>query len=129
MQAMTSRKISKWPVPENRICVHVVPTEDGWRVRREGADRATGVYRTQAEATEAAQSVLRRSGGEVRVQGRDGRIRESMTLGRESMARIAAVEGIHLSAESKRTLADLDRAGASGDERRRSIARQFGKKA
>ncbi len=62
---------------QGRTRVHVVPTEDGWQVRREGADRATGVYRTQAEATEAAQSVLRRSGGEVRVQGRDGRIRET----------------------------------------------------
>jgi hypothetical protein len=125
---MTSRTISRSPVAKARICVHVVPTDGGWQVSREGADRAAGVYRTQTEATEAAQFVLRRSGGEVRVQGRDGRIRESMTLGRESMARIAAVEGIHLSAESKRTLADLDRVGASGEERRRSIARQFGKK-
>ncbi len=71
---------------------------------------------------------LRRSGGELTVQGRDGRIRESMTLGRDPMAKIAAVEGIYLSPELKRTLEDLDRAGASGDERRRSIARQFGKK-
>ena len=125
---MTSRNISKSLVAKGRVRVHVVPTEDGWQVRREGADRAAGVYRTQTEPTEAAQSVLRRSGGEVRVQGRNGRFRESMTLGRESMARIAAVEGIHLSSESKRTLEDLDRAGASGKERRRSIARQFGKK-
>jgi hypothetical protein len=128
MQSMTSRDISKSLVTKGRTRVHVMPVADGWQVRRVGADRATGIYRTQAEATEAAQSVLRRSGGEVRVQGRDGRIRKSMTLGRESMARIAAVEGIHLSAESKRTFADLDRAGASGEERRRSIARQFGKK-
>jgi hypothetical protein len=125
---MASRNIPKSPLAKAWMRVHVVPTDGGWQVRRDGADRATGVYRTQTEATEAAQSVLRRSGGEVRVQGRDGRIRESMTLGRESMARIAAVEGIYLSAEAKRTLAELDRAGASGDERRRSIARQFGKK-
>ncbi len=126
---MKSRNISTSPVAKGWTRVHVVPTEGGWQVRREGADHATGFYGTLAEATEAAQFVLRRSGGEARVQGRDGRIRESMTLGRESMARIAAVEGIHLSAEAKRILANLDRAGASGDERRRSIARQFGKKA
>jgi len=125
---MTSRNISKSLVAKGRARVHVVPTDGGWQVRREGADRATGVYRTRTEATEAAQSVLRRSGGEVRVQGRNGRFRESMTLGRESMARIAAVEGIHLSSESTRTLEKLDRVGASGEERRRSIARQFGKK-
>jgi hypothetical protein len=125
---MTSRNISKSPVAKGRTRIHVVPTDRGWQVRHEGADRAAGVYRTQTEATEAAQSAIRRSGGEVRVQGRDGRSRESMTLGRDSMAKIAAVEGIHLSSESKRTLANLDRAGASGEERRRSIARQFGKK-
>jgi hypothetical protein len=102
--------------------------DGGWQVRREGTGRAAGVYSTQTEATEAAKSTLRRSGGELRVQGRDGRIRESMTLGRDSMAKIAAVEGIYLSSESKRTLKDLDRAGASGEQRRRSIARQFGKK-
>jgi hypothetical protein len=130
MQTMKSRNIPTSPVAKGRPRVlHVVARKGGWQVSREGADRATGVYRTQAAATEAAQSVLRRSGGEVRVQGRDGRVRGSMTLGRESMARIAAVEGIHLSAEAKRTLADFDRAGASGEERRRSIARRFGKKA
>lgn len=126
---MTTRNISKSPVTKGRTRVHVVPTEGGWQVRHEGADRAVGVYSTQAEATEAAKSAIRRSGGELRVQSRDGRIRESMTLGRDSMAKIAAVEGIHLSSASKRTLEDLDRAGASGEERRRSIARQFGKKA
>ena len=125
---MTSRNISKSPVAKGRTRIHVVLTEGGWQVRHEGADRATGVYRTQTEATEAAQSAMRRSGGALTVQRRDGRIRESMTLGRDAMAKIAAVEGIHLSAESKRTLQALDRAGASGKERRRSIARQFGKK-
>jgi len=102
----------------------VVPRDGGWQVRREGADRATGIYGTQAEAP---QSAFRRSGGELRVQDRGGRIREGMTLGRESMAKIAAVEGIHLSSESKRMLEDLDRAGASGEERRRSIVRRLGK--
>ncbi len=113
---------------QSRTRVHVLPMDGGWQVRREGASRVAGVYATQTEATEAAKSALRRSGGELMVQGRDGRIRESMTLGRDSMAKIAAVEGIHLSSESKRTLKGLDRTGASSEERRRAIARQFGKK-
>jgi hypothetical protein len=125
---MTSRNISKPPMAKGRTRVHVLPMDGGWQVRREGASRAAGVYTTQTEATEAAKSALRRSGGELMVQGRDGRIRESMTLGRDSMAKIAAVEGIHLSSESKRTLKGLDRTGASSEERRRAIARQFGKK-
>jgi hypothetical protein len=109
--------------------VRVLPTLSGWQVRHESAGGASSVYHTQAEAAEAAQSVLRQSGGALTVHARDGRVRESMTLGRDSMARIAAVEGIHLSSDSKRMLEDLDRAGASGEERRRSIARRFGKKA
>jgi hypothetical protein len=115
-------------MPKDRNRVHVLPMDGGWQVRREGVDHPTRIYSTKAEATEAAKSTLRRSGGELVVQGRDGRIRGSMTLGRDSMASIAAVEGIHLSQESKRTLRDLDRRGASGEERRRAIARQFEKK-
>lgn len=125
---MPSRSVSKSPAAKGRVRVHVVPADGGWQVRHEGADRVAGVYSTQAEATEAVESALRRSGGELMVQGHDGRIRESMTLGRDAMAKIAAVEGIHLSSGSKRLLEDLDRAGASGEERRRSIARQFRKK-
>jgi|SRR5580698_9356208 hypothetical protein len=125
---MASRNNSKPPRAKSLTRVHVLPTEGGWQVRHEGAGRVASVYSTQTEATEAAKSTLRLSGGELMVQGRDGRIRESMTLGRDSMAKIAAVEGIHLSSESKRALRDLDRMGASGEERRRSIARQFGKK-
>ena len=126
---MTSRKISKSSMAKGQARVHVVPMDGGWQVRREGTGRAAGVYTTQSEATEAAKSALRRSGGELMVQGRNGRIRESMMLGRDSMAKIAAVEGIHLSPASKRTLRELDRTGASSEERRRAIARQFGKKA
>jgi hypothetical protein len=114
---------------EDQVRVLVVPKEGGWMVRGQGAGRSTGVYSTKAEATEAAKSAVRRSGGELMVQGRDGRFRESVTLGRDQMAKISAVEGIHLSSESKRALKDLDARGASGEERRRWIARQFGKKA
>jgi hypothetical protein len=126
---MSRRSIEKSSRADSRPArVHVLPKDGGWQVRREGADRVAGVYRTQAEATEAAKSTLRRSGGELMVQGRDGRIRGSLTLGRESMSRIAAVEGIHLSREGKRTLEQFDRTGASGEERRRAIASRFGKK-
>jgi hypothetical protein len=126
---MIIRNISRPPARKGQARVHVEPTNGGWQVKREGIGHSTGVYRTKAEAAEAAQSALRRSGGALAIQGRDGRVRESMTLGRDPMARIAAVEGIYMSADSKRMLEELDRAGASGEERRRSIARRFGKKA
>lgn len=94
-------------------------------MKRGDAARASSVHKTQAEATEAARAALRKSGGELRVQSRTGQILESRTLGRDSMARIAAVEGIRLSPEMKLTLAELDRRGVSGEERRRIVAEQF----
>ena len=108
--------------------LHVVPAGSGWVVRREGIERATSVHETQAQALEAARASLQRTGGEVRVQGRNGQVIESRTLGREPMAKIAAVEGISLSPRMRKTLADLDRRRASPEERRRVVAEQFGKK-
>lgn len=63
------------------------------------------------------------------ADNRPARVRGSLTLGRESMARIAAVEGIRLSRESEQVLEHFDRTGASDEERRRAIARRFGNKA
>ncbi len=123
------RRTSNAPMAKAPVRVHVVPGEGGWTVKGQGAGSSAGVYSTKAEATEAAKSALRRSGGELMVQGRDGRYQESMTLGRDQMARISAVEGIYLSSEATRALEELDARGASGQERRRWIARQFGKKA
>lgn len=111
--------------PTAPVRIDVVPTKGGWQVKRGDAVRASSVYKTQAEAKEAAQAVLRKSGGELRVQARTGQILESRTLGRDRMAKIAAVEGIRLSPEMKRTLAELDHRGASGEERRRVVAEQF----
>src|SRR4051812_48915165 len=108
--------------------VHVAPGKGGWQVRRDGSSPITTVHATQNEATEAAQSALRKSGGELKVHGRDGRIHETLTLGRDAMAQIAAVEGISLPSDLERLLGDLDRAGASSEDRRRAVALQFGKK-
>ncbi|HWA62658.1 MAG TPA: DUF2188 domain-containing protein [Caulobacteraceae bacterium] len=118
----------KRPTAKSARRLHVYPGEVGWRVRPGDSDRASGVYGTQEEAKAAAEAALRRTGGELRIQGKNGQIRDTMTLGREPMAKIAAVEGIHMSKAMQRTLDELDRKGVSGDERRRAIAAEFGKK-
>lgn len=125
---MPSSTPPKRPSAKSPNRLYVYPGDGGWRVRRGDSDRVSGVYRTQEEATKAATAALRRSGGELQVQSRNGQVRDSITLGRDPMAKIAAVEGIHLSKAMKQTLNDLDRKGASGEERRRAIASQFGKK-
>jgi hypothetical protein len=52
-----------------------------WAVRREGAARDTEVLKTQAAAVDRARELLRSSGGgELIIQGRDGRIRKRDTV-------------------------------------------------
>jgi hypothetical protein len=64
---------------------HVVQRPDGqWADEAEGAQRAAGLYSTQAEAQAAATERLkdRAGGGEVVIHGRDGKIRDSNTINR-----------------------------------------------
>lgn len=54
---------------------------EGWAVRGAGTDRASGVYSTQREAEARAKKIVGNlGGGEVRIQGRDGRWRDSDTV-------------------------------------------------
>lgn len=62
---------------------HVVPSGDKWSVRRAGASRASGVYDTQAEAVEKGRDLARNQGTELYVHGKDGRIRERNSYGRD----------------------------------------------
>ena len=60
---------------------YVVKHPDGWAVKKGNAERASGIYKTQAEAEASAkQTVDNLGGGEVRIQGRDGRWRDSDTV-------------------------------------------------
>ncbi len=61
---------------------HVVPNRDGgWDVKKPGASRASAHTTTQAEAERRAKEIVRNAGGgEVRIHGRDGRIRDSDTV-------------------------------------------------
>lgn len=60
---------------------HVVPTSEGWKVRKAGSKRASGTYSTQQEAITAATQIARNQHSEVYIHGRDGRIRERNSYG------------------------------------------------
>lgn len=54
---------------------------DGWAVKREGADRASSVHSTQAEAWSETRRLAKGTGGEAILQGEDGKIREKNSYG------------------------------------------------
>jgi hypothetical protein len=63
--------------------IHVVPHEDGWATRREGATRVGRHYGTQHDAQQAAIPAAKRDRVEVVTHGRDGKIRDSDSYGRD----------------------------------------------
>ena len=63
--------------------VHVLPSDKGWRVETEGSSRPRSTHRTQAEARQAARKLARRNKVELLVHGRNGRIRERNTYGKD----------------------------------------------
>jgi Uncharacterized protein conserved in bacteria (DUF2188) len=59
----------------NRKNVHIVQRGDGWGTLREGAQRATGIFDTQAQAIQAGRQMARQGQGELLIHGQNGRIR------------------------------------------------------
>ena len=60
---------------------YVVKHSEGWAVKAPHAEKASAVTRTQREAeTRAKEIVGNLGGGEVRIQGEDGRWRDSDTV-------------------------------------------------
>lgn len=54
---------------------------EGWAVRGPGAERASSVHQTQQEAERRAKEIVEGlGGGEVRIQGRNGKWRDSDTV-------------------------------------------------
>jgi hypothetical protein len=47
--------------------------DDGWAVSKPNAERASGVFETQAEAIERAREIS--DGGTIHIQGRHGKFR------------------------------------------------------
>jgi uncharacterized protein YdaU (DUF1376 family) len=60
----------------------VYKNDDGnWVNKRNDADKASSVHKTQREAEQAARQMLQnQGGGELTTKGRDGRIRSKDTI-------------------------------------------------
>lgn len=65
---MTNYHVSKHP-------------DGGWQAKKEGVNKAAGIFDTQRKAEKAAKGFSANSGGgEVRIHGLDGKIRDSDTI-------------------------------------------------
>ena len=62
---------------------HVVKRDDGWAVRREGAERDTSHHDTQDEAIRAGTEIAKNQESELLIHGRDGKIRERNSHGND----------------------------------------------
>ena len=107
--------------------LQVVPTSDGWQVRKEGSAKGSAPFSTQAEAVRAAQAKLQGSGGELRVQGRNGRFKSTYTLGGSAMTKLAAVEGITFTPAMRRKIEAAQDPTLSPEERRKILSGGLGK--
>ena len=67
----------------NRKNVHVVQRDSGWGTLREGGQRATQVYDTQAQAIQAGRQMARQGRGELLIHAEDGRIRARDSYGND----------------------------------------------
>ena len=60
---------------------YVVKHQKDWAVMKGGATTPESIHHNQGDAEKAAKDTVRRlGGGEVRIQGRDGRWRDSDTV-------------------------------------------------
>ena len=54
-----------------------------WADKRDGASRAAGLHTTQKAAAESSKKhLLSQGGGELKIKGEDGKIRQKDTIGR-----------------------------------------------
>lgn len=62
---------------------HVVKREEAWAVRGEGNSKDTSKHNTQSEAFGVARDIAKNQGSEVLIHGKNGRIRERNTYGKD----------------------------------------------
>lgn len=63
--------------------IHVVPSDDVWKVKQEHCQRSSGVFETQAEAIARAKEIAINQGEELFIHGRNGQIRERNSYGND----------------------------------------------
>lgn len=64
--------------------IHVITSKDGgWDVKRDGAVKASGNFKTKEEAIEFAEVEGKRYNVEIFIHGKDGKIQKRETFGKK----------------------------------------------
>lgn len=62
---------------------HIVPHDDGWAVKSEGASKATQVFSTQKEAINRGRDIAKNQQSELFIHNRQGEIRDKNSYGND----------------------------------------------
>lgn len=62
---------------------HVVPSPDGWKVKKSGAQRATKIFEAKKEAVQYAKEIAKKQQTELFIHKKNGQITERNTYGRD----------------------------------------------
>lgn len=63
--------------------IHVVPHQNGWAVRKEGASRASSVRDTKAKAMTEGKALAKRDQVELIAHAENGRVQNPNSYGRD----------------------------------------------
>ena len=62
---------------------HVVPLGNGWAVKGEGSKKFTVITETQKDAITVAKGIAKNNKSELVIHGKDGRIRDKDSYGKD----------------------------------------------
>ena len=67
----------------SKVTQHVVPSDEGWAVKKGGSDKASKRFDTQQDAIDWGREVAKNQKAEFYIHGRDGKIREKDSYGND----------------------------------------------
>ena len=70
--------------PPERVAYHVVPADEGWKVKREGAQKASATADTKQEAVERGRELAKSQElGQLVIHRKGGDIEKEWTYGKD----------------------------------------------
>lgn len=98
----------------------------GWILSSTTGD-ASAHFPTRAEAVAAAKRALARQGGTLTIHGAGGKVRETLTLGRDTAVRLNGIEGVAMNTATRRLVRDVQASGMTPAQQLDALVAAFKK--